>query len=73
MLAQHFKMIRMVSNAYDLKKIQTLYGKCLRFLPPTPPCYLNMTSVGFQSVHFPFKVGHNTQEKSFLAPRDKGH
>lgn len=33
------------------QKDTDLDGKCLRDLPPYPPCYANVTSTGFQSVH----------------------
>lgn len=31
-----------------------------------------VTPMGLQSVQFPSDVGHDTQERSFLAPRDTG-
>lgn len=40
-------------------------------LPSTPPCYLNVTSRDFQSVHFPSYMSYYTQESFFLALRDK--
>lgn len=51
----------MIPNVYDLDDIWTLDKKCLRDFPPTLPCYLNVTSIGFQYVHFPSTVGHYTQ------------
>ena len=63
--------LQMISSAYALANIWTLDKKCLRVLPPTPPCYLNVTLTGFQSVHFPSNVRHYTQERSFLTLRDK--
>ena len=45
--------------------------KCPRVLPRIPPCYLQMTSVVLQSVHFVCDVRHYTQEMSFLTLRDK--
>lgn len=52
-------------------KIQILVGKCLRHLPPTAPSYSNVITIGFQSVHFPSDLGHDTQERFFSALRDK--
>ena len=45
--------------------------KCLRVLSPTAPSYSNVTSTGFQSLPFPSRMRHHTQEKSFLTQRDK--
>ena len=45
----------------DLKRFKILRSQ---FLPPTSPCYV--FSIGFQSVHFPAKVGHNTQQEVLL-------
>ena len=41
--------------------------KCLRFLPLTPACYSNVTSIGFLTVHFHSNMRYYTQERSFLA------
>ena len=39
----------MTSRVYDLDNVWTLNKKCLRVPPPAPPCYLNVTLLGFQS------------------------
>lgn len=67
MPAQHFKMI---ADAYNFDKIQTWDKKCLTVLPTTLPCYSSVASSYFRSVYFPSDVGHDTQERSFLAPRN---
>ena len=43
----------------------------LRVVPSTLPCYSNVTSIGFQCVCFPSIIEYHTQERSFLALRDK--
>ena len=67
MLAQHAEMI---SNAYDLNKTEFRWE-----IPESSPSYpsllLKCGLNGFQSVHFPSDVGHDSQETSFLASRDK--
>ena len=40
------------------------YEKCLRVLLSTSPCYLNVTSVGYQSVSFPLNMGHTIPRNS---------
>ena len=40
-------------------------------LSPDPPHCLNVTLIGFQSVHFPSHIRHYTQERYFLILRDK--
>ena len=42
-----------------------------RVVPSTLPCYSNVTSIGFQCVCFPSIIEYHTQERSFLALRDK--
>ena len=58
-----------ISDVYEFDN-RTLDKKCLRVLLP-PPCYSNVTLIGFQSVHFPSDVRLYTQEWSFLTLRDK--
>ena len=59
MLAQHLEMI---ANTYDLDKIWILDKKCLRVVLTTFPCYSNVASNSFWSVHFPSNMGHDTQK-----------
>ena len=56
----------MISNAYDHDNIWISDKRHLGILSPTP-CYSNVFSISFQSVHFPADVRHNSQEMSFLA------
>ena len=58
--------LHMISNVYDLDNIWTSDKKCLKILYPTPPCYSNVTLIGFQSVHFPYDVRYCTQERKDL-------
>ena len=70
MLSQPSEMIFMLMT---LTKIRTLDKKCLRVLNAfTFPCYSSVTSSGFWFMHFPSYMGHDTQEKSFLDPGDRG-
>lgn len=39
--------------------------------PSYPPYLLKRDLKGFKSVYFPSDVGHDNQEKSFMAVRDK--
>ena len=43
--------LQIFSIVYDVKNIWTLNEMCLRMFLLTPPCYLSMTSMDFQSVH----------------------
>ena len=54
-------MHQIVCNVYVLNNIRTLDKNCLRVLPPTPPCYLNVMLIGVQSVYFPSDMRHYTQ------------
>lgn len=54
-------------------KIQTLDGKCLRDLPPTPPCDSDVTTRDFQSVHFPSYVRQDTRRGPSWCRGTKGH
>lgn len=60
----------MISNAYDHDNIWISDKRHLGILSPTP-CYSNVFSISFQSVHFPADVRHNSQEMSFLALKNK--
>lgn len=62
MLAQCFKII---SNTYDLDKIQILDEKYLRALPPTLPCYSNVASMVSSLCIFPPTWDMTTKRSPF--------
>ena len=43
--------LQMISIVCDVENIRTLNKMCLKMFLLIPPCYLSMTSIGFQSVH----------------------
>ena len=55
--------LQMISNVYDLDNIWTLDKKWVRVLPPTPPCYLNVTLKKFQWCTLP-SMWDNTPRKA---------
>ena len=61
----------MIYNVYDLDNTWTSDKSYLRVLLPIPPCYSNVTSVGFQSVYSLSDVRCYTQERPFLVLRDR--
>ena len=60
-----------ISSVYNLENIWTCDKRYMRVLSPDPPHCLNVTLIGFQSVHFPSHIRHYTQERYFLILRDK--
>lgn len=54
-------------------KIQPLDGECLRDLPPTLSCDSNVTTVGFQPMHFPFWRRKRHLGKVFPGVEGQGH
>lgn len=68
MLAQCLKMI---SNTYDLDKIQTLDEKCLTVLSPTLPCYSSVASMVSNLYTFSPVWDMTTRKGSSWHQRDK--
>ena len=58
-------MLQKISNVYDFDN-RTSDKKCLTVFPPSPPCYSNVTLMGFQS-----NVRRCAQSWSFATLRDK--
>lgn len=60
----------MISNAYDLDNME-FRNKYVKILLSTTFFLVKYGHNNFQSVHFPSRVEHDTQESSFLASREK--